>query len=187
MPVYRLLSVAEYFKGRAITLTMNILVFSDSHNYYNRMAKIVKSHIDSINYIIHLGDLVHDAKKLKADFESPAVKVEYVYGNCDFSPNRNDYEKELVICEKRFFILHGHTRSIQISSAPLKNLAEQKKYDIILYGHTHIPKEDYHNGTFIINPGSIELPRDGGNPSYAMINISDKDGKIQTDIRRCNL
>ena len=160
---------------------MNILVFSDSHGHYERLKKVAKLYSNTINYIIHLGDLVREAEKLKIDFENSSLKVEYVYGNCDFSINRNDYEKELVICEKRFFILHGHTRYVKTSSETLKNLAEQKKYDVVLYGHTHIAKEEYHNGAYIVNPGSIQEPRDSSKPSYALINISDNNIKI--DIR----
>ena len=164
---------------------MNILVFSDSHGGYERIKKIAKLYGNTVNYIIHLGDLVRDAENLKNDFESPSLKIEYVYGNCDYTSNRSEYEKELVICEKRFLILHGHTRNIKSSVETLKILGEQKKYDVILYGHTHVPKEDYHNGTYIINPGSIREPRAGSFPSYATINISD--GKIQANIRRYNL
>lgn len=166
---------------------MNILVFSDSHGSYERIKKVTNSFLNNntINYIIHLGDLVRDAENLKSDFESPSLKIEYVYGNCDFSLNRDDYEKELVICEKRFFILHGHTRYVKSSLEMLKSLSEQRKYDAVLYGHTHISQETYHNGTYIINPGSIKNSRDGNNPSYAVINISDS--KIKVDIRRYNL
>lgn len=119
---------------------MKILVFSDSHDYCERMVTVTKAFISkntTLNYIIHLGDLVHDAKYLQEKF--PDIPVLSVYGNCDYTSDAKEYEKEYEIGGKKFFILHGHTKTADT----LKSLAKQKKYDIILYGHLHIPGEDY--------------------------------------------
>jgi len=152
---------------------MKILVFSDSHGYCEKMTGIIKRFISetgSLDYIIHLGDIVRDAEYLQEKF--PDIPVLYVCGNCDFSLDRRDTEKEIDIGGKRFFILHGHTRNIKYSLDSVKSLAEQKKYDMILYGHTHTPKEDYHNGTYIVCPGSITYDRDGRGKSYCAIDIT---------------
>jgi len=127
----------------------------------------------TLDYIIHLGDLVRDAEELRKKF--PEIPVLYVYGNGDFSYDISDNEKEYVIGGKKFFILHGHTRRVNFSLDSLKSLAEQKKYDIILYGHTHIPKEDFHEGTYIVCPGSVSLDRSGKGNSYCVIDITGND------------
>ncbi|MCL2774166.1 MAG: metallophosphoesterase [Oscillospiraceae bacterium] len=162
---------------------MKILVFSDSHDHCDRMINITREFISKnsnsngnnniLDYIIHLGDLVHDAKYLQEKF--PNIPVLYVCGNCDFSANKNDSEKEYELGGKKFFILHGHTRNVKFSLDSLKSLAEQKKYDIILYGHTHAPKEDYYNGTYIVNPGSISYDKSGKGKSYCVIDITKND------------
>jgi len=154
---------------------MKILVFSDSHNYYKKMLEITQElkSKTSLDYIIHLGDIVRDAKYLQENF--PDIPVLYVYGNCDYNFDPKEREKEYELGGKKFFILHGHTRGVNISSHSLKSLAEQKKYDIILYGHTHIPKEEYHEGTQIICPGSITHDRSGKGNSYCVIDITGKD------------
>ena len=155
---------------------MKILVFSDSHDHCEKMVDItkkLKSNTGSLDYIIHLGDLVRDAKYLQDKF--PDIPVLYVYGNCDFSLDRRDCEKEFEICGKNFFILHGHTRRVKYSLDSLKAIAEQKKYDMILYGHTHMPHEDYYNNTYIICPGSVSYDRDGRGKSYCVIDITGND------------
>jgi len=155
---------------------MKILVFSDSHDRYEKMIDItkqLKSKTGTLDYIIHLGDLVRDAKYLQEKF--PEIPVLYVYGNCDFSLDKREYEKEYELGGKKFFILHGHTRNVKYTLESLKSIAEQKKYDMILYGHTHTPREDYYNGTYIICPGSVSRDKDGRGKSYCVIDITGND------------
>ena len=156
---------------------MKILVFSDSHGRLEKMtAEITKfiTKAGTLDYIIHLGDLVRDAQYLQEKF--PDIPVLYVYGNGDFSHRRRDYEKEFEIGGKRFFIMHGHTINAY-NEESLANLANRGKYDMILHGHTHIPKEDYHieTKTQIICPGSISSDRSGRGNSYCAIDITGKD------------
>ena len=155
---------------------MKILVFSDSHGRYEKMADIAKqfkSKTRALDYIIHLGDIVRDIEYLREKI--PEVPVLYVYGNCDFTFDRKEQEKEYELGGKRFFILHGHTRNVKYSLDSLKNIAVQKKYDMILYGHTHAACENYHDGTYIISPGSISRDRSGRGNSYCVIDITGKD------------
>jgi putative phosphoesterase len=155
---------------------MKIAVFSDSHGVRDYMlkeiAKLRKSII--LDYIIHLGDLVRDAQILKENF--PEIPVLYVYGNCDFTTDIREREKEFELGGKNFFILHGDTRRVKYTLEPLESIAAQKNYDIILYGHTHTPRENYisrsNGGTYIINPGSISSNRDGSRRSYCVIDIA---------------
>jgi len=162
---------------------MKIAVFSDSHGYCKYMLDEMRklSEAVTLDYIIHLGDLVQDAKILQDNF--PAVPVIYVYGNCDYTRDIKDQEKEYELGGKRFFILHGHTRQVKYTLSDLKETAAQKNnnncyYDIILYGHTHTPHKIYEKnhsgsgGTYIINPGSISANRDGSGQSYCMIDIT---------------
>ena len=153
---------------------MKILVFSDSHGRCEKMLEIARElkSKTTLDYIIHLGDLVRDAVILRENF--PDIPVLYVSGNCDYSFDRKEQEKEYELGGKKFFILHGHTKSVKISLDSLKSVARQKKYDIILYGHTHIPREDYHEGTYIICPGSISRNSDGSGQSYCVIDITGK-------------
>jgi len=151
---------------------MKILVFSDSHGYCDKMIALTRELKlkTTLDYIIHLGDLVRDAKYLQEKF--PDIPVLFVSGNCDYSFDRKEQEKEYNLGGKKFFILHGQTRGVKFSHESLRAIAEQKDYDIILYGHTHVPMEDYHEGTYIINPGSINRNSDGSGKSYCVIDIT---------------
>jgi len=155
---------------------MKIVVFADSHgvcDYMLSQTENLKKSV-TIDYIIHLGDLLRDTKILQEKF--PDIPVLYVYGNCDFSYNLKEREKELELGGKTFFILHGDTRRVKYSLDGLEALAQQKNYDIILYAHTHTPRQDYiknkNGGTYIINPGSISHNRDGSGRSYCVIDIT---------------
>ena len=155
---------------------MKILVFSDSHDRCEKMVDIIKqfkSKNGTLDYIIHLGDLLRDADYLREKFTD--IPVLSVCGNCDYIFDRKEYEKEYTLEGKKIFILHGHTRYVKHSLESLKVIAEQKKYDIILYGHTHIAREDYHNGTYIICPGSISRDNSGRGESYCALDITGND------------
>ena len=45
---------------------------------------------------------------------------------------------------------------------------------IALFGHTHVPYNQYHDGIYMLNPGSIAFPRDCSRPSYGLIDITPK-------------
>ena len=151
---------------------MKIVVFSDSHGIRDYMTRELKKLVKhaTINYIIHLGDLVRDAQFLQENF--PDIPVLYVCGNCDYTYDRREQEKEYELGGKKFFILHGDTRRVKYSPESLENIAAQKDYDIILYGHTHEPRKNYTADTYIINPGSISYNRDGRGRSYCVIDIA---------------
>ena len=155
---------------------MKIIVFSDSHGRCDKMTNIIsgfKEKAYAPDYIVHLGDYMRDAKILQKQF--PEIPVLYVYGNGEYSLEGNDYEKEVEIGGKKIFILHGHTKNVRFSIDTLKMVAGQKKYDMILYGHTHEPMETCHNGTHIVCPGSISRDRSGKGESYCMVDITGKD------------
>ena len=75
------------------------------------------------------------------------------------------------------FLTHGHKHNTTTPPA-------LKSGDILIHGHTHILKcEEFGDGNFYINPGSIALPK-GGNPRTYMIyenrefTIKSLDGEI---------
>ena len=68
---------------------------------------------------------------------------------------------------KRIFALHGHTRQVKYGLQMLAEAAKEKQADLVLYGHTHMPKVDYIDGIYYLCPGSI---RQG---SYGLADITD--------------
>ena len=58
------------------------------------------------------------------------------------------------------FATHGHHHNTA-TPPPLK------RGDILLHGHTHVLKcEEFGNGNFYINPGSISLPKENNPKTY---------------------
>jgi len=146
-----------------------ILVISDTHRKISRVIDLIDN-ISDLNHIIHLGDVVEDAQDLKALYDVP---FDFVAGNCDFYAQEFIAPKVKVvsICGKSFYLTHGHQEGVKYSLDNLAYIADTKKYDVILFGHTHQPIMTYYHDTLILNPGSISEPRNSKFPSYAIIQI----------------
>ena len=89
-----------------------------------------------------------------------------VRGNCDCEvdqmvlpfPVLADYTV-LDTGSRLIFATHGHLFS---PSNPLP----MKKGDILLSGHTHVPRCEEANGLVFLNPGSVSIPKEGSVRSY---------------------
>lgn len=146
---------------------MEILIISDTHGRVSIAERVIESLKSSIDMIIHCGDVVNDAKKIKEKYNIP---IEYVRGNCDFDLETPS-EKVIELAGKCIMITHGHNYGVKYTKTNLYYAAEEKKADIVIFGHTHIAEIEEAYGILYINPGSISLPRNGIN-SYAILSIS---------------
>jgi predicted phosphodiesterase len=62
----------------------------------------------------------------------------------------------------RIFATHGHN----FNTTKLPPLA---KGDILLHGHTHVPVvEEFGEGNYYINPGSLSIPKESSPKSYIL-------------------
>ena len=57
------------------------------------------------------------------------------------------------------FATHGHVHNE-------KNVPPLKKGDILLHGHTHVPKCTVHEDYIYMNPGSVSIPKEGSAHGY---------------------
>ena len=90
----------------------------------------------------------------------------------------NDYyvdiegEAEFDLDGHHFFMTHGHYYYVYTGVEYLREEAQKRGADIVLYGHTHVPYMEQKEGMLILNPGSISLPRQKGRiPTYALIEL----------------
>ena len=72
------------------------------------------------------------------------------------------------------FCTHGHIYNEE-------NLPPMMPGDILLYGHTHVPRAEKVLDKWMLNPGSVSIPKGGSVPSYAVLEdgtftIKDMDG-----------
>lgn len=154
---------------------MKIIVFSDSHGNL-RSARKVLDFVGGVDIIFHLGDNVRDAVKIQQMVSCP---VKYVKGNTDFVEAPIEINEE--ICGKVFFVTHGHSYGIKSNLNRLFYAAQEKKADVVLFGHSHVPYGKEVNEILFLNPGSIGDKRGQPNESYAIIEI-DSSGDIQWEI-----
>lgn len=146
---------------------MKILIVSDSHgrSYYLERAILQVSPID---YLIHLGDIEGEEEYLRDIAPCP---VSIVSGNNDFF-SREPREEILQFGQYKIFITHGHRQSVYSGTQQLKEIARQNGANIAMFGHTHVPHLDLNDDVWVVNPGSISMPRqEGRKPSYAIMEI----------------
>lgn len=156
---------------------MKILVFSDSHGSYDRLASAVRTHMaaDGIDRIFFLGDGVRDISRLAEAY--PDIPLTYVRGNCDGSSASSEerdgdpYEKLVTVGGVRFLLIHGHKYDVKYSLDDAAFRAIEAGADIVLYGHTHRQDDSVieigSKKVRLINPGAVA----GFRPSYALLNI----------------
>ena len=145
---------------------IRLLVLSDSHRDAITLGQVLRLHPEA-NAVFFLGDG-------EQEFLSPAIAALYegkivtaLAGNCDFS-SQLPTEQLVPIGGKRIFALHGHTRFVKYGMQDLMEAAREHQADVVLYGHTHVPKSERIDGVFYLCPGSV---RDG---AYGMVDITDK-------------
>lgn len=143
---------------------MRILVLSDSHGSRMNVERAINSQPNA-EVVIHLGDGRRDYDEqqiLQRGKLFVAVK-----GNNDFGSPLS-YDETRTFDSKKFFMTHGHRYNVKYTVDNLINVAEENDIDVVLYGHTHIPKIEFFNGKYYVCPGSIG----GWEPTYATIDIT---------------
>ena len=149
---------------------MKILVFSDSHGTTFFMRRALNMHRDA-EVVFFLGDGVEDVDTLAYMF--PNVSWIVVRGNNDYAAYFRGAAVEklesITLSGFKIVATHGHHYSAKHGTSALKRLAIDEGADIVLFGHTHIPHEEYvsddEHPFYLFNPG----PASGYTPSYGLI------------------
>ena len=149
---------------------MKLLVFSDSHGDAGPMIRVAEARAGTVNYIIHLGDILRDADVLAARF--PEIPLISVPGNNDWTP-KIPQERTLELCGRMIYITHGHRQRVHFGTSHLAARAESFGAGLVLYGHTHRYSEQAAGGVLLVNPGSISQPRDNRRGTYAVVTLGE--------------
>lgn len=129
---------------------MKILVVSDTHGDFNTLKRAVLSH-STAEVIIHCGDGESQVQRIKESFPDKAVYN--VRGNCDWNSSAPATE-EITVEGKKIFVTHGHLYQAKLTLSLICAEARSRNADILCFGHTHIPTEEYRDGLYVLNPGS---------------------------------
>jgi len=143
---------------------LKIAVFSDSHGFAAKMLSAIAEL--SPDMIVHLGDAGGDLAKIEKQF--PLIPLRAVRGNCDLSSTKSDTEL-FSVSGVRFFITHGHLFGAKNGTSELIERAKLLHADIVMFGHTHVPKNAMVGGLHVLNPGSCGFPP----ASFAVVDIDE--------------
>ena len=151
---------------------MKCLVFSDSHGTPHLMRCALALHRDA-EVVFFLGDGLADAATLAS--EDPTRAWIAVRGNCDttdlFGSSFVRKVDEITLDGRKIVLTHGDLYGAKYGVGGLINLARERGADIVLFGHTHIPHEqyvgDYGKPVWLFNPGSISY----NGASYGIITL----------------
>src|ERR1051326_9132446 len=132
-----------------------IFVLADTHN---RLPQNVKEMAKDADEIWHLGDVCAEAILDELCAVGPRVTV--VRGNCD-----SNFEWPLVVdlvrCALKFRLQH-----VPPDRPP-------DDIDVLLHGHTHVPRNERRGNVLFLNPGCVTRPNRGSPPSVAWLKITD--------------
>ncbi len=131
-----------------------ILILADTHGVKIKMLAAVHRFVEA-DMIFHLGDYTRDADYIRTLTQKPVYSVR---GNCDLNSTA---EAELVLSVEgvKILLVHGHKQSVKSSLLGLGLYAREKEAEVALFGHTHIPAEQFYDGVHLYNPGSLGEPR----------------------------
>jgi putative phosphoesterase len=135
-------------------------VISDTHNRFPPQVATLFAKVDEI---WHLGDVCSESVLEQLRAINPKLSV--VLGNNDFGI---DYPLTLGLerCGERFHLVH---------ILPTRKLPAT---DWLLFGHTHRPANEMHEGLHLFNPGSAGLANKGAPVSVGFL-IREKGRKFR--------
>ena len=157
---------------------MKWLIASDIHGSAYWCRKLIEKYKEEkVDRLILLGDVLYHGprndlpeeyapKQVIAMLNEMKDDILCVRGNCEAEvdqmvldfPVLADYAL-IDLGEKMIYLTHGHVYNE--SKVP-----PMKKGDILLHGHTHVPKCVEHENYIYMNPGSISIPKENSRHGY---------------------
>lgn len=124
-----------------------------------------------MDLIVHCGDMV-DAMAIPL-FQAIAP-LEAVAGNNDPSDLHHRFGKRKILTfgDVRIGVVHGHDGIGRSTLARAQNAFRNERVDAVLFGHSHIPYNERHEGVLYFNPGSPTDRRRQREYSYGIIRIA---------------
>ena len=134
---------------------MKIGVISDTHIAHKseHVPGIILDVFKQMDMVMHAGDMV-DLRVID-ELKSVCPKVVAVAGNMDQEAVRKKYpEKEVLeISGYKIGLMHGCGSPLSLVEL-LKNAFKEDKPNIIVFGHSHKPMNEFIDGVLFFNPGS---------------------------------
>ena len=150
-----------------MTKPLRILVIADTHDRFPEELSILSKDADEI---WHVGDVC--AEYILDEMRAFGPPLTVVRGNCD---SNNDWP--LVVDLAR-----GGLKFRLQHIPPEPRTLSGENVDVVLHGHTHVPRNEKRAGVLFLNPGCVTRPNRGAAPSVAWLEISDN-GKLDWKLK----
>ncbi|HXY60266.1 MAG TPA: metallophosphoesterase family protein [Chthoniobacterales bacterium] len=141
---------------------MKIFVLADTHN---KLPQIILDLARNADEIWHLGDVCEPTITLDLEAIGPPLTV--VRGNCDWNE-----DWPLVIDLKR--------EGLKFRLQHIPPDVPPGDVDVILHGHTHVPRNEKRRGVLFLNPGCVTRPNRGSPRSVAWLEI--ENGRLKWEL-----
>ena len=143
---------------------MKIFVLADTHDKLPEKLSILAKDADEI---WHLGDVC--AERILDELRAIGAPLTMVRGNCD-----SNNEWPLVVDLARGGL------KFRLQHIPPDHTPDD--VDVVLHGHTHVPRNEKRENVLFLNPGCVTRPNRGAAPSVAWLEISG-DGKLDWKLK----
>ena len=160
---------------------MKVMFVSDIHGSEFYLDQVLeKMEQEQPDQLVLLGDLLYHGPRnpLPKQYQPANVatklnklknKIIAVQGNCDSTVDQMVLDFPITgpfawifTGKQRIFATHGHEFNE-------KNMPPLSSGDVLIHGHTHIPVTKKVNDIYLLNPGSISLPKEETPHSYGIL------------------
>ena len=143
---------------------MQIGIISDTHDH---VPNAVHDALAGVDHILHAGDV--GPMDVITELETIAP-VSAVLGNTDYSIQLPQTCIETFVGQK--FLVH-HIVDLPFPSHLVRVAIADEQPNVVVFGHTHMPYNEHHDGVLFLNPGSASNPRGGSAPSVAIVECNE--------------
>ena len=145
--------------------SLRILVLADTHDH---LPKAIEALAAGVDEIWHLGDVC--APGILTTLRELGPPVTIVRGNCD-----PDEHWPLVVNLER--------QGVRFRLEHIPSEQDLRDADVLLHGHTHVPRDERHGAVRFLNPGCVTRPNRGAPASVAHLEIA-ADGALRWTLTR---
>lgn len=144
---------------------MLIGIIGDTHGDVTGIKKAVAK-AAKVDMWLHTGDFLLDASELVKESNLPVIAVA---GNNDVA-REEDLNKVITLEGHKLWLTHAHKYLSGYGNALLYR-AQELGANIVVYGHTHVPKMEWYEDILFINPGSSSFPRGGSKRGFMVLQL----------------
>ncbi|WP_371380833.1 metallophosphoesterase [Sporomusa aerivorans] len=155
---------------------MRIGVVSDTHGDIQSLKRVIAA-AGPVEHWLHAGDYYQDGWRLA---ELSQLPVTVVAGNCDRAA-AVPADEYVELAGKTIWLTHGHRHKVKYGTQDLTFWGRQYCSDIVIFGHTHVTYNRWHDDILLFNPGSPSAPRGETGPTYGILHIRDN-GIVEAQI-----